>query len=145
MASVKASSTVKLSVTLVLTEEEAIALNEMTKYGIKAFLEGYYKYLGKHYMQPHEKGMRSLFKTIDAELPSHICRINEARKIFDMPEAVDPPRPRKRLIDGKWHWIRRKLSSVNTWSRITFSTTVSRFSARTFVPTQSPSETASRR
>jgi hypothetical protein len=90
MAQVKSSSTVKLSVTLVLTEEEAIALNEMTKYGIDSFLKGYYKYLGKHYMKPHEKGMRSLFNTIDKELPSHLRRISDARKIFDMPKQIEP-------------------------------------------------------
>jgi len=105
MAKVKASSTVKLSVTLELTEEEAIALNEMTKYGIDSFLKGYYKFLGKHYMRPHEQGMRSLFKTIDAELPPHLKRISEARKIFDMPKQIEPPKAHMRKFKGEWRWV----------------------------------------
>jgi hypothetical protein len=104
MATVKASSTVKLSVTLELTEEEAIALNEMTKYGIDSFLKGYYKFLGKHYMQPFEGGMRSLFKTIDSELPPHLKRIADAREIFDMPKQVKPPKAAQRQQGGKWFW-----------------------------------------
>jgi len=105
MAQVKASSKVELSVTLVLTEDEAIALNEMTKYGINSFLKGYYKFLGKHYMEPHEEGMRSLFRTIDTELPPHLRRISEAREIFDMPKQVAPPKSRMRNLRGVWYWV----------------------------------------
>jgi len=111
MAQVKASSTVKLSVTLVLTEEEAIALNEMTKYGIKAFLAGYYKCLGKYYMEPHERGMRSLFKTVDRELPQHINRINRAREMFDLPKKEEPPKARAKQIKGIWQWIPPKITT----------------------------------
>jgi len=111
MAEVKASSTVKLSVTVVLTEQEAIALNEMTKYGIEPFLQGYYKYLGKHYMEPHEPGMRSLFKTIDSELPEHLSRINKARRVFDMPENVEPPKCVKQQRGGKWFWSKKSTTN----------------------------------
>lgn len=114
MAQVKASSTVKLSVTLVLTEEEAIALNEMTKYGIDSFLKGYYNFLGRHYMQPHEEGMRSLFKTIDAELSPHLRRIADAREIFDMPKQIEPPKAHKRRVRGAWYWVPAWMKKSNT-------------------------------
>ncbi len=114
MAKVKASSTVELSVTLVLTEDEAVALNEMTKYGIRPFLEGYYKHLGKHYMQPHEQGMRSLFRTIDSELPPHLKRIADAREIFGMEKQIEPPKAHKRQIKDVWYWVSAQLRKPKT-------------------------------
>ena len=61
-----------IKITIELTLEEAKALNEMTGYGADSFLQGYYKQLGKSYMQPHEKGVRSLFETIKKTLPYKI-------------------------------------------------------------------------
>jgi len=74
MSKVELKSDVKVEfqINLKLSLEEALALETMTRYGHKAFLEGYYKHLGKSYMQPHEKGLISLFTTINTELPQHI-------------------------------------------------------------------------
>lgn len=55
-----------------LTLDEARALEAITTYGAKSFLEGYYKQLGKSYLQPHEKGVKSLFETIKQSLPYKI-------------------------------------------------------------------------
>ena len=82
MSTVESKSKIELTVTLTLTEIEARALKEMTGYGVDAFLKGYYKQLGKHYMQPHEEGVRLLFKSINTHLPPHIRRIDKARKAF---------------------------------------------------------------
>lgn len=71
MGEVKLNSKIGLTITvsIELTLPEAKALKEMIKYGHKSFLEGYYKQLGRSYMQPHEKGLISLFDTIRSTLP----------------------------------------------------------------------------
>lgn len=84
MAEAKADSSITLDIKIkmTLTIEEAKALAAMTGYGAKSFLEGYYKQLGKSYMQPHEKGVYSLFETINKTLPS------ELRKVENIVEAI---------------------------------------------------------
>ena len=79
----KSTSRLEPTFTLQLSESEANALVAMTVYGHKPFLEGFYTKLGKSYMQPHEKGVVSLFSTIGSELPQHIKRIEDARKILE--------------------------------------------------------------
>lgn len=71
---------INFTVMLRLTESEARALSEITKYGHKAFLEGYYKHLGKSYLQPHENGVISLFETIGKELKGQLYKIDLAKK-----------------------------------------------------------------
>tara|TARA_R110000824_G_scaffold400649_2_gene608652 strand:- start:356 stop:616 length:261 start_codon:yes stop_codon:yes gene_type:complete len=78
----KSTSRLEPKFTLELSESEANALVAMTVYGHKPFLQGFYTKLGRSYMQPHEKGVISLFSTIGSELPSHIDRIEKARKIL---------------------------------------------------------------
>lgn len=82
MAKAKVKSSLKFEavVMLELTESEARALNEMTKYGIKNFINGYKKHLGSHYIEPHVKGLTSLFETIDGSLPSELYRLDEYKK-----------------------------------------------------------------
>jgi len=86
----KADLSFKAVITLELSEAEAAALDEMTKYGIKPFLEGYKKFLGESYIRPHEQGLTSLFKTIDTNLPAQLAKlkaykesIREAMKKFN--------------------------------------------------------------
>ena len=79
-AKAKANLSFKAVITLELSEQEAAALNEMTKYGIEPFLKGYHKMLGQHYIQPHEKGLTSLFKTIDTTLPFQLSKLEEYKK-----------------------------------------------------------------
>lgn len=74
---VKSDISIEIEVTLKLTLQEARALNQITKYGVKSFLEGYYKQLGKSYLEPHEKGVISLFGTIKQELPSKIRKAED--------------------------------------------------------------------
>ena len=80
---IKASLSLDIKITLEMTLDEAIALKEITGYGVDAFLEGYYKQLGKHYLQPHEKGVRSLFNTIKENLPHKIGNANKIMKAVD--------------------------------------------------------------
>ena len=74
MAYALTNSTIKLDITvkIELTLEEAKALKQMTAYGAESFLQGYYKQLGKSYMQKHESGIKSLFETIKKTLPNEI-------------------------------------------------------------------------
>lgn len=76
-------SKIEFAITLKLTESEARALKEMAGYSVESFLEFFYENLGTHYLKPHEKGVRSLFETIRAELPKHLSRVDKARKAFE--------------------------------------------------------------
>ncbi|MHA7124265.1 hypothetical protein ACWV16_26540 [Achromobacter xylosoxidans] len=78
---------VETRATIELSEIEMRALDALIGYGIEPFLEVFYKYLGKHYMQPHEAGLRTLFKTIGSEIPAVLKRADAARQAF----ALDRP------------------------------------------------------
>ncbi|MBA4852066.1 hypothetical protein H1R81_16760 [Emticicia sp. BO119] len=69
-----------MNVIFKLTEEEARALYNMTVYGADPFVKWFYSNLGKHYLKPHEDGLRSLFNTIKKELPPHFDKIDKVRK-----------------------------------------------------------------
>ena len=80
IAEVKSKITLDLKIHLELSLEEAKALESITGYGVDEFLKGYYKQLGKSYLQPHEKGVRSLFKRIKESLPGEIHKAEEIIK-----------------------------------------------------------------
>ena len=81
MAMIKSQARIEFSVTMVkLTETEARALDALVGYGDDAFLDMFYRNLGKHYMQPHEQGLRQLFETIRREVVPAIKHIDEARR-----------------------------------------------------------------
>ncbi len=82
MANVNVKSKIDLDIKIILelSISEARALNEMVKYGDKAFLEGYYKQLGKSYMQPYENGVKSLFTTIKENLPYKLRDIDQIKE-----------------------------------------------------------------
>lgn len=82
-AKLNAKTTFEAKMTIELTESEARALNEMTKYGIKSFIEGYRKCLGSHYIDPHIDGLTSLFETIDKTLPNEIYELDKCKKAID--------------------------------------------------------------
>lgn len=90
MASAELKSSIELQAkfTIELTEIEAKALNEMTKYGIEAFLKGYKKCLGSHYIAPHERGLRDLFVTIGSTLPREIKKLDDIKKAISF---IDNP------------------------------------------------------
>lgn len=79
---IKSSAQLEGKVLLILTEQEARALKNITVYGHEYFTKWFYKNLGKHYLKPHEQGLISLFETINAELPKHLKKFDEAKKIF---------------------------------------------------------------
>lgn len=82
MAEIKILSQVKpeFNVLLKLSEEEARALEAIVGYGPDKFVEWFYKNLGKHYLKPHENGMRSLFATVRKELSHRLYDIDNIKK-----------------------------------------------------------------
>lgn len=79
---------VETHATIELSEMEMRALDALIGYGIQPFLDAFYKHLGKHYMQPCEAGLRSLFKTLGSEIPSVLRRADAARQAFALDEPV---------------------------------------------------------
>ncbi len=91
------SAKVEIVTTIALTDDELGALDALTGYGVDPFLKVFYEHMGRHYMEPHEKGIRSLFETIRKEVPHLLHRAKSAREVFvDKPEPagrVNPPEP----------------------------------------------------
>ena len=63
-----------------LTVTEAKALEALVCYGIDSFLEVFYAKMGKAYLQPHEKGLISLFEKIKNDLSSEVEKIETAKQ-----------------------------------------------------------------
>jgi hypothetical protein len=76
------NSVIKTEVSITLSEIEIRALDALAGYGDDAFLEVFYKHLGRHYLTPHENGIRSLFKSIRSEIPPHLTQVDNARKLL---------------------------------------------------------------
>lgn len=87
MSEIKSAANIDVSIVLKLNEHEARALMQIVGYGSKPFIEWFYRNLGKHYLKPHENALVSLFKTIGDELPKHLTKADEARKIFTKQET----------------------------------------------------------
>lgn len=82
MAELKHNPKVTTEITLKLTEGEARALEALSTYGVDAFITVFYKEMGRHYLEPHEDGLRSLLASTHEILPSILKRVDEARKVF---------------------------------------------------------------
>jgi len=67
---------------LTLSEPEARALNELTKYGVDSFLRGFYGDASKSTIDSHKEGFTSLFNSIKSEIPKHLKRVDDTRKTF---------------------------------------------------------------
>lgn len=88
---IKATLNLDIKINLELTLAEAMALKEITGYGVDAFLKGYYKQLGKSYLEPHEKGVRSLFNTVKENLPQKIYNADKIIKaVSDIKDQLNP-------------------------------------------------------
>lgn len=78
------NSVMEFNVYLKLTEVEARALDALVGYGHKEFLNVFYEKLGRHYMEPNEKGLISLFESVRREIPRHLSRIDKTRETFKL-------------------------------------------------------------
>lgn len=63
----------------ILNEHEAKALDALAGYGIDSFLKVFYDRMGRHYLQPHEIGLISLFNKIKS-LREPIAQIDHLNK-----------------------------------------------------------------
>ena len=84
---------VETTVVLTLNEYELAALDALAGYGVDAFLRVFYEHLGKAYLQPYERGLRSLLETVNG------CRslngeAEECRKFLAQSRAA-------RLTEGR--------------------------------------------
>ena len=95
MAKVIGYGEIKGEVTLVLSEDEAKALDALVGYGHKSFLEVFYAHLGKAYLQPHERGLKSLFESVrtgEGSVSNFLKRLHDARDVFRGKKVpYDPP------------------------------------------------------
>lgn len=83
MAKLIGKPVLTVSATLELTESEMEALDALTIYGTDQFLAFFYKHMGRTYLEPHEEGLRSLFKTVKGAAPvvrAMAMRAREAMK-----------------------------------------------------------------
>lgn len=64
MAEINFRKIVTVEATLTLTEDEICALDALAGYGTEAFLNCFYKNMGRHYLERHEKGLLSLFDKV---------------------------------------------------------------------------------
>jgi hypothetical protein len=60
----KLGAVVDVAVELVLNEDELCALDALFGYDLDAFLKTFYAMMGRHYLEPHEAGLRSLAATL---------------------------------------------------------------------------------
>lgn len=79
----KSSASVTFSIKLILTPEEASALDAIVGYGSEPFLKVFYEHMGKSYLQPYERDMISLFKTIKENIPNEISKIKTAKEAIN--------------------------------------------------------------
>ncbi len=83
MAEIIGHTKVGAEIRLKLEEKEARALLGITVYGVDAFLEMFYKYLGKVYLQEHEAGLKQLFESVRDIVPPILKKVDDARKIIN--------------------------------------------------------------
>lgn len=82
MAKIVDHGKVEVTATMTFNEKELQALDALVGYGDDSFLEVFYKHLGKSYMQPHESGLRELFASIRATVPTILSKARKAREAF---------------------------------------------------------------
>lgn len=80
---VKSNTKITFTVNLELDEQEARALNAITIYGSKQFLEFFYKSLGRSYLEPYEKGLISLFAGISNKMPVQLKKFDDVSEILN--------------------------------------------------------------
>lgn len=61
---IKHDKVVTHTFTLTLNQEEMLALDAIAGYNTDDFLKVFYQYLGKHYLQPNERGCKTLFDKV---------------------------------------------------------------------------------
>lgn len=76
---------------MVFTESELRALDALVGYGHEGFLKVFYEKMGRHYLEPHEAGLISLFESIRKMVPPILRRTDDARKVFTGEKVAQRP------------------------------------------------------
>ena len=84
---IRTNHRITVTASLDLNESEMRALEALVGYGTDTFLDAFYSKLGKHYLSPHEHGIRTLFEKIKEEIRPALGACNRARK------AIEPKPP----------------------------------------------------
>lgn len=66
-----------------LTEEEARALHAITLYGYDNFIDAFFKKLGRHYLETHLSGLKSLFNGIKNQVNKDLKILEQTRNYLD--------------------------------------------------------------
>lgn len=66
---IKSNISVNFTVTCELTEGDLRALDALVGYGFDDFLKAFYQHMGKSYLEPYEKDLKTLFEKINAIRP----------------------------------------------------------------------------
>lgn len=82
MAHLISTPRLDLSIQFELNYHEAAALDAIAGYGFEQFIRVFYEKMGKHYLQPHENGLRSLFKSVREQLPGIVSQFEDARGVL---------------------------------------------------------------
>lgn len=69
----------EVTVLLELDESEVRALEGIFGYNVESFLKVFYEKMGRTYVEPYEKGVRSLHATIRQQLGKPIRAVGQAR------------------------------------------------------------------
>lgn len=83
MANISPRATLDVRAQIDFSESELRALEALTCYGIDRFLDVFYGKLGIAYLEPHEAGLRELFRSINEHVPPILRRADSARYTFD--------------------------------------------------------------
>lgn len=74
------NTTIRINIDL--DEQEARALEALAGYGTDAFLKCFYEHMGKHYLQPHEAGLRRIFDVFQGDVNRQLQKIDQAKKLL---------------------------------------------------------------
>lgn len=76
------TSAIELKVSIQLSEIEVRCLLKMSQYGAGPYIKWFQKNLSRYELDGLATGVKSLFDTIRSELPAHLAKVDEARKIL---------------------------------------------------------------
>lgn len=84
MAKIEGRPSLDLKIVLVISEEEARALDALAGYGDDAFIKAFYEKLGEAYMRDHEGGLRMFLKSVreSSGISGVLGRMDDVRKVW---------------------------------------------------------------
>lgn len=82
MADIRPLAHITCEATFVLNEVECRALDALIGYGIEPFLKVFYEKMGRHYLEPHERGLRELFLKFGKAVNPALADVQTARQLI---------------------------------------------------------------